>query len=38
MTVGFRLQDQINQKQFKRLTLFVLLVGGLNLIRRGVMG
>ena len=38
MTVGFRLQDQIDQKQFKRLTLFVLLVGGLNLIRRGVMG
>lgn len=38
MMVGFRLQDRIDQKQFKRLTLFVLLVGGVNLIRRGMMG
>lgn len=38
MMVGFKLQDHIDQKQFKRLTLFVLLMGGVNLIRRGVMG
>lgn len=36
--VGFQLQDRIDQKQFKHLTLIVLFVGGLNLIRRGVMG
>ncbi len=38
MGIGFRLQDRIAQHQFKRLTLLVLLIGGLNLIRRGVMG
>lgn len=36
--IGFQLQDRIDQKQFKTLTLIVLFVGGLNLIRRGVMG
>lgn len=36
--LGFRLQDRIDQKQFKHLTLIVLFLGGLNLIRRGIMG
>ncbi len=36
--IGFRLQDRIDQKQFKHLTLIVLFLGGLNLIRRGIMG
>lgn len=35
---GFQLQDRIDQKQFKHLTLIILFIGGLNLIRRGVMG
>ena len=38
MLMGQRLQDCIEQAMFKRLTLIVLLVGGLNLIRKGVMG
>lgn len=38
MFIGFQFQDRIDQKQFKHLTLIVLFVGGLNLIRRGVMG
>ena len=38
MMVGLRLQDRIEQAAFKRMTLVVLLVGGLNLIRKGVMG
>jgi len=38
MMMGQRLQDRIEQAMFKRLTLIVLLVGGLNLIRKGVMG
>lgn len=36
--IGFQFQDRIDQKQFKHLTLIVLFVGGLNLIRRGLMG
>jgi uncharacterized membrane protein YfcA len=36
--IGFQIQDRIDQTTFRRLTLFVLLVGGLNLIRRGVLG
>lgn len=36
--LGFRIQDRIDQATFRRLTLFVLLIGGLNLIRRGVFG
>jgi len=38
MMLGQRLQDRIEQAAFKRLTLIVLLIGGLNLIRKGVMG
>lgn len=36
--LGFKLQDRINQKAFRRATLIVLLVAGANLLRRGLMG
>ncbi|MBE0452644.1 sulfite exporter TauE/SafE family protein [Roseovarius autotrophicus] len=35
--VGFWLQDKLDQEMFRKLTLCVLLVAGLNLIRRGVL-
>ena len=38
MRLGFRYQDRIQQATFKRLTLCVLLIAGLNLIRRGLLG
>lgn len=38
MWVGYRLQDRIDQAAFRRATLAVLLLAGLNLIRRGLMG
>ncbi|TNJ41168.1 sulfite exporter TauE/SafE family protein [Phaeobacter sp. B1627] len=38
MWVGGRLQDKIDQKGFRRATLFVLLIAGLNLLRRAVVG
>ncbi len=38
MRIGFRYQDRIAQATFTRLTLIVLLVAGLNLIRRGLLG
>ena len=34
--IGFRLQDRIDQALFRRLTLVVLIVAGLNLVRRGL--
>ena len=36
--LGFRIQDRIDQTTFRRLTLIVLLIAGLNLIRRGLVG
>lgn len=36
MALGFRLQDRVDQATFRRLTLIVLLVAGLNLIRRAL--
>lgn len=36
MWLGSRLQDRIDQAQFRRATLAVLLVAGANLIRRGL--
>ncbi|MBU2866224.1 sulfite exporter TauE/SafE family protein [Pacificibacter marinus] len=36
-TLGNRLQDRLDQQKFKRLTLLVLVIAGLNLIRRGMM-
>lgn len=38
LAIGFRIQDQIDQAIFRRLTLVVLVLAGLNLIRRGVFG
>jgi len=34
---GFQVQDRLDQEKFRRATLFVLVVAGLNLIRRGIM-
>ena len=34
--IGFRLQDRIDQRLFRRLTLAVLIIAGLNLVRRGI--
>ncbi|MBZ8117273.1 sulfite exporter TauE/SafE family protein [Roseovarius sp. LXJ103] len=36
--LGLQVQDRIDQVMFRRLTLIVLLLAGLNLLRRGVMG
>ncbi len=38
MRGGQFLQDRIDQEQFRKLTLLVLLIAGLNLLRRGLMG
>lgn len=38
MWLGFRIQDRLDQKLFRKLTLIVLIVAGLNLIRRGMFG
>jgi uncharacterized membrane protein YfcA len=38
MLVGFRIQDRMDQALFRQATLAVLIVAGLNLIRRGLMG
>ena len=37
LAIGFALQDRIDQARFRKLTLLVLVVAGLNLIRRGVL-
>lgn len=36
--IGFRIQDKIDQRAFRKATLAVLLVAGLNLMRRGLLG
>ncbi|MEM1004126.1 MAG: sulfite exporter TauE/SafE family protein [Pseudomonadota bacterium] len=36
--LGMRLQARIDQASFRKVTLLVLLVAGLNLLRRGLMG
>lgn len=38
MWIGTRIQDRINQATFRKATLAVLLLAGLNLVRRGLMG
>ncbi|MEQ9261144.1 MAG: sulfite exporter TauE/SafE family protein [Roseovarius sp.] len=35
---GFAIQDRIDQAAFRKLTLLVLLIAGLNLVRRGIAG
>lgn len=34
--IGFMVQDKIDQATFKKAMLFILIVAGLNLIRRGL--
>lgn len=36
MWAGFKAQDRLNQQAFRRVTLAVLVVAGLNLIRKGM--
>lgn len=36
MWLGFKVQDRLDQRSFRTITLWVLLIAGLNLIRRGV--
>lgn len=38
MAIGFQLQDRMDQALFKKATLVVLVVAGLNLIRKGIVG
>ncbi|QDL93685.1 sulfite exporter TauE/SafE family protein [Paroceanicella profunda] len=38
MVAGLRLQARLPQQRFRRLTMLVLLLAGLNLLRRGLMG
>lgn len=38
MLLGRKLQDRLDQQKFRRLTLFVLVIAGLNLLRRGLIG
>ncbi|MEQ3624641.1 MAG: sulfite exporter TauE/SafE family protein [Celeribacter sp.] len=38
MVIGQMLQDRLDQKKFRKITLLVLAVAGLNLIRRSLMG
>ncbi|MEL6168324.1 MAG: sulfite exporter TauE/SafE family protein [Pseudomonadota bacterium] len=38
MWVGFKIQDRLDQNLFRKATLVVLVIAGLNLIRRGVFG
>lgn len=36
--IGFRIQDRIDQRAFRKATLAVLMIAGLNLVRLGLMG
>ena len=38
MAIGFRLQDRMDQALFRKVTLAVLIVAGINLIRKGLAG
>ena len=38
MWIGFRLQDRMDAALFRKVTLAVLIVAGINLLRRGIMG
>jgi len=38
MALGFMVHDRLDQKKFRRLTLVVLTLAGLNLVRRGLTG
>jgi len=36
LIIGFRIQDALNQEVFRKFTLVVLILAGLNLLRRGM--
>jgi hypothetical protein len=36
MLIGFQFQDRLDQAKFRKITLAVLVIAGLNLIRRGL--
>lgn len=38
MWIGFKIQDRLDQSLFRKATLVLLTVAGLNLIRRGLLG
>ena len=38
MAFGFSVQDKLDQARFRRITLIVLVIAGLNLVRRAVFG
>ena len=38
MALGFRVQDRLDQARFRRWTLVVLVLAGLNLVRKAVAG
>lgn len=38
MALGFRVQDRLDQARFRNWTLVVLVLAGLNLIRKGAAG
>ncbi|MFU8823047.1 sulfite exporter TauE/SafE family protein [Yoonia sp.] len=38
MWLGFRLGDKFDADRFRKVTLWVLVIAGVNLVRRGVMG
>lgn len=38
MWLGFRWGDRLDQERFRKVTLIVLIVAGVNLIRRGIFG
>lgn len=38
MAIGLKVQDKLNQAKFRKVTLIVLAIAGLNLLRRGLFG
>jgi uncharacterized protein len=38
MWLGSQIMDRIDQASFKKATLFILLIAGANLVRRGLLG
>jgi hypothetical protein len=38
LVLGVRMQDRLDQARFRRMTLVVLALAGLNLVRRGLLG
>ena len=38
MWIGFQIQDRMDQAAFRKATLVMLVIGGLNLLRKGIFG